>query len=287
MLTLPSSSSEEGDPSVIALSVVGDMSSPSGYKYFINSNEEYNEVTEVAAALRLHYAEYEGRPAEDRPYISLRCDEKVTVDALVEIIDLTREEESTSSNAVAVYGICFLLIYLLLASLYESYLTPFAVLLAVPAGLLGCLVFAKIMSLENNIYLQTGMIMIIGLLSKTAILLTEYATERRNAGMSLKDAALEAAGARLRPILMTVLMMIFGMLPLMFSSGVGANGNSSLGSGVVGGMLIGTIALLFLVPGLFIAFQWLQEKIHPLDVNPNPDEMIKREMEEVDKIINN
>lgn len=92
-LTLPSSSSEEGDPSVIALSVVGDVSSPSGYKYFINSTEEYNEVTEVAAALRLHYAEYEGRPMEDRPYISLRCDEKVTVDALVEIIDLTREEE--------------------------------------------------------------------------------------------------------------------------------------------------------------------------------------------------
>lgn len=182
-----------------------------------------------------------------------------------EFSDLTREEESTSSNAVAVYGICFLLIYLLLASLYESYLTPFAVLLAVPAGLLGCLVFAKIMGLENNIYLQTGMIMIIGLLSKTAILLTEYATERRNAGMSLKDAALEAAGARLRPILMTVLMMIFGMLPLMFSSGVGANGNSSLGSGVVGGMLIGTIALLFLVPGLFIAFQWLQEKIKPIE----------------------
>ncbi|MBE6176381.1 MAG: efflux RND transporter permease subunit [Rikenellaceae bacterium] len=184
-----------------------------------------------------------------------------------EFSDLTREEESTSSNAVAVYGICFLLIYLLLASLYESYLTPFAVLLAVPAGLMGCLLFAKMMGLENNIYLQTGMIMIIGLLSKTAILLTEYATERRKAGMSLKEAAMEAAGERLRPILMTVLMMIFGMLPLMFSTGVGANGNSSLGSGVVGGMLIGTIALLFLVPGLFIAFQWLQERIKPIEID--------------------
>lgn len=204
-----------------------------------------------------------------------------------EFSDLTREEESTSSNAVVVYGICFLLIYLLLAALYESYLIPFAVLLAVPAGLMGCLLFARVMGLENNIYLQTGMIMIIGLLSKTAILLTEYASERRRSGMSLKQAALAAARARLRPILMTVLMMIFGMLPLMFSSGVGANGNSSLGTGVVGGMFIGTLALLFLVPGLFIAFQWLQEKIHPLDVNPNPDEMIKREMEEVDKIINN
>lgn len=204
-----------------------------------------------------------------------------------EFSDLTREEESTSSNAVVVYGICFLLIYLLLAALYESYLIPFAVLLAVPAGLMGCLLFARAMGLENNIYLQTGMIMIIGLLSKTAILLTEYASERRRSGMSLKQAALAAARARLRPILMTVLMMIFGMLPLMFSTGVGANGNSSLGTGVVGGMFIGTLALLFLVPGLFIAFQWLQEKIHPLDVNPNPDEMIKREMEEVDKIINN
>lgn len=204
-----------------------------------------------------------------------------------EFSDLTREEESTSSNAVVVYGICFLLIYLLLAALYESYLIPFAVLLAVPAGLMGCLLFARAMGLENNIYLQTGMIMIIGLLSKTAILLTEYASERRRSGMSLKQAALAAARARLRPILMTVLMMIFGMLPLMFSTGVGANGNSSLGTGVVGGMFIGTLALLFLVPGLFIAFQWLQEKIHPLDVNPNPDEMIKREMEEVNKIINN
>ncbi|MBQ8493688.1 MAG: efflux RND transporter permease subunit [Alistipes sp.] len=202
-----------------------------------------------------------------------------------EFSDLTREEEGTSSNAIVVYGICFLLIYLLLAALYESYLIPFAVLLAVPAGLMGCLLFARVMGLENNIYLQTGMIMIIGLLSKTAILLTEYASERRRAGMSLKQAALAAARARLRPILMTVLMMIFGMLPLMFSSGVGANGNSSLGTGVVGGMFIGTLALLFLVPGLFVAFQWLQEKIHPLDVNPDPEPAIKREMEEVDKII--
>ena len=203
-----------------------------------------------------------------------------------EFSDLTREEESTSSNAAAVYGICFLLIYLLLAALYESYLIPFAVLLSVPAGLFGCLLFARVMGLENNIYLQTGMIMIIGLLSKTAILLTEYATERRHAGMSLAEAALAAARARLRPILMTVLMMIFGMLPLMFASGVGANGNSSLGSGVVGGMLIGTIALLFLVPGLFIAFQWLQERIRPIDIKEVTDENILRELKEVKAIMN-
>ncbi len=203
-----------------------------------------------------------------------------------EFSDLTREEESTSSNAIVVYGICFLLIYLLLASLYESYLIPFAVLLAVPAGLMGCLLFARVMGLENNIYLQTGMIMIIGLLSKTAILLTEYASERRRAGMSIKQAALAAAKARLRPILMTVLMMIFGMLPLMFSTGVGANGNVSLGSGVVGGMFIGTLALLFFVPGLFIAFEWLQEKISPLEVPAEPDETTRREIEEVEQILN-
>lgn len=203
-----------------------------------------------------------------------------------EFSDLTREEESTSSNAVVVYGICFLLIYLLLASLYESYLIPFAVLLAVPAGLLGCLLFARMMDLENDIYLQTGMIMIIGLLSKTAILLTEYASERRRAGMNLKQAAMAAARARLRPILMTVLMMIFGMLPLMFSTGVGANGNSSLGSGVVGGMLIGTTALLFLVPSLFILFQWIQEKMSPVKFEGEIEPAVQKEIDEVDKILN-
>ena len=203
-----------------------------------------------------------------------------------EFSDLTREEESTSSNAAVVYGICFLLIYLLLASLYESYLIPFAVLLAVPAGLLGCLLFARMMDLENDIYLQTGMIMIIGLLSKTAILLTEYASERRRAGMNLKQAAMAAARARLRPILMTVLMMIFGMLPLMFSTGVGANGNSSLGSGVVGGMLIGTTALLFLVPSLFILFQWIQEKMSPVKFEGEIEPAVQKEIDEVDKILN-
>ena len=203
-----------------------------------------------------------------------------------EFSDLTREEESTSSNTVVVYGICFLLIYLLLASLYESYLIPFAVLLAVPAGLMGCLLFARAMGLENDIYRQTGMIRIIGLLSKTAILLTEYASERRRAGMSLQQAAMAAARARLRPILMTVLMMIFGMLPLMFSTGVGANGNSSLGTGVVGGMFIGTIALLFLVPSLFILFQWIQEKISPIKFEGEIEPSVQKEMDEVDMILN-
>ena len=136
-----------------------------------------------------------------------------------------------------------------------------AVMLSVPFGLMGSFLFANIWGVENNIYLQTGLIMIIGLLAKTAILLTEYAAERRKAGMSLVSAAVSAAEARLRPILMTALTMIFGLLPLMFANGVGANGNRSVGVGVVGGMLIGTIALLFVTPVFFITFQHIEETV--------------------------
>jgi len=193
---------------------------------------------------------------------------------------LTREESETTNNSYIIYGICLLLIYLILSALYESYLIPFAVILSVPCGLMGSFLFAKMLGLENNIYLQTGLIMLIGLLSKTAILLTEYATERRQAGMSLSQAAVSAAKARLRPILMTALTMVFGLLPLMFSTGVGANGNSSLGSGAVGGMVIGTLALLFIVPSLFIAFQWLQEKFKPIQFTNTPDWAIQAELED-------
>lgn len=193
---------------------------------------------------------------------------------------ITREESQTNSNTAIIFGICILLIYLILSALYESFIVPFAVILSVPCGLMGSFLFAKMYGLENNIYLQTGLIMLIGLLSKTAILLTEYAAERRAAGMSLTQAAVSAAKVRLRPILMTVLTMVFGMLPLMFASGVGANGNSSLGSGVVGGMIIGTLALLFLVPTLFIVFQSLQEKIKPLQFNPDPQWPVRAEIEE-------
>ena len=128
---------------------------------------------------------------------------------------------------------------------------------------MGSFLFAWLFGLENNIYLQTGVIMLIGLLAKTAILITEYATERRRKGMGIIEAAYSAAQVRFRPILMTVLTMIFGMLPLMFATGAGANGNSSLGTGVVGGMLIGTLALLFITPVFFIVFQYLQEKVRP------------------------
>ena len=190
---------------------------------------------------------------------------------------ITREENSQSNTTVVIFGICFLMIYLILSALYESFLIPFAVLLSVPFGLTGSFLFAKMMGLENNIYLQTGLIMLIGLLSKTAILLTEYATERRKAGMSLTSAALSAAKARLRPILMTAGTMVFGLLPLMMATGVGANGNSSLGAGTVGGMLIGTLALLFIVPSLFIVFQYLQEKVRPIQFQPASDWQIQEE----------
>ena len=195
---------------------------------------------------------------------------------------ITREEAQTGSNTAIIFGICILLIYLILSALYESFLIPFAVILAVPCGLTGSFLMAKAMGLENNIYLQTGIIMLIGLLSKTAILITEYAAERRAGGMSLTQAAVSAAKARLRPILMTVLTCVFGMIPLMLSHGVGANGTSTLGSGVVGGMIVGTLALLFLVPTLFIVFQTLQEKIKPVEFT-SPDWCIQAEIEENQK----
>ena len=191
---------------------------------------------------------------------------------------ITREENQQSGTTIIIFGICFLMIYLILSALYESFIIPFAVLLSVPCGLMGSFLFAWMFGLENNIYLQTGLIMLIGLLAKTAILLTEYAAERRKAGMGLIASAVSAATARRRPILMTSLTMIFGLFPLMMSSGVGANGNRSLGTGVVGGMTIGTLALLFIVPTLFIAFQWLQERLRPVQSVPTHDWQIEEEI---------
>lgn len=180
-----------------------------------------------------------------------------------EYTGMTREESESSSNTVIIFAICVAFIYLLLAALFESLFIPLAVLLSVPFGLCGSFLFANIFGLANNIYLQVGLIMLIGLLSKTAILLTEYASTRRKAGMSIVTAAFSAAKARLRPILMTAICMIVGMLPLAFSTGAGANGNKVLALGVIGGMTVGTIALLFMVPVFFIAFQALQEKLMP------------------------
>lgn len=180
-----------------------------------------------------------------------------------EFSGMTREESSQSTTTIIVFGICILLIYLILCALYESIFIPLAIILSVPFGLAGSFLFAKMFGLENNIYLQTGLIMLIGLLSKTAILLTEFASAKRREGLSLTQSALSAASIRFRPILMTALTMIFGLLPLMYATGAGANGNISLGVGTVGGMFIGTLTLLFIVPTLFIIFQHLEEKFFP------------------------
>ena len=174
---------------------------------------------------------------------------------------MSREEASSQNTTALVFVICIIFIYLILCALYESIFIPMAVILSVPFGLAGSFIFAWMWGLENNIYMQTGLIMLIGLLSKTAILLTEYASARRRQGMSILAAALDAAAVRLRPILMTSLTMIFGLLPLAIATGVGANGNRSLGVGAIGGMLIGTIALLFIVPILFVVFQAIEERV--------------------------
>lgn len=174
---------------------------------------------------------------------------------------LSRTERENTGSMGIILAVSIVFVYIVLSMLYESWFIPFAVLLSVPSGMVGSFLFVRLFGLENNIYLQMGLIMLIGLLAKTAILLTEFATERRREGMSLAGAAITAAKERLRPILMTALTMIVGLLPMMFSTGVGANGNRSLGTGVVGGMLIGMLALLFLVPSLFVVFQWMQENV--------------------------
>lgn len=173
---------------------------------------------------------------------------------------MSREEASTGNTTVVVFSICLAFIYLILCALYESLTVPLAVIAAVPFGLAGSFLFARWWGLENNIYMQIGLIMLIGLLAKTAILLTEYATARRKEGMGLVASAISAAKARFRPIVMTSAAMVFGMLPLMFASGVGANGNISVGVATVGGLLLGTLALVMLVPVFFVLFRGLHEK---------------------------
>ena len=194
--------------------------------------------------------------------------------ATYEYSNLSREveEEAGSNTTVFIYLVCVVLIYLILASLYNSWFTPMAVLLSVPFGLMGAFVFAYLGSLlhlpgmDNNVYLQTGVIMLIGLLAKTAILITEFASERRAQGLTIADAAFEACKERLRPILMTVATMIIGMIPLVIEGGAGANGNRALALGVIGGMSVGTVALLFVVPAFFIVFQKLHERFQGKEV---------------------
>jgi multidrug efflux pump subunit AcrB len=201
--------------------------------------------------------------------------------ATFEYSGMSRElEEAAGSNATAlIYVICAILIYLILASLYNSWFTPWAVLFSVPFGLMGAFVFAYfgnqlgLPGMDNNIYLQTGVIMLIGLLAKTAILITEFATERRAQGLSIPEAAFEACKERLRPILMTVATMIIGMIPLVIEGGAGANGNRALALGVIGGMSVGTIALLFVVPAFFIVFQKMHEKFQGKEVAEEVEEV--------------
>jgi hydrophobic/amphiphilic exporter-1 (mainly G- bacteria), HAE1 family len=178
-----------------------------------------------------------------------------------EFSGITREEQSSGSQAIYIFLLCLIFVYFLLSAQYESYLLPFAVLLSLPVGLSGSFLFAKIFGVDNNIYMQISLIMLIGLLAKNAILIVQYGVARRKQGMHLVQAALEGAKARLRPILMTSLAFIFGLSPLLFSSGAGANGNRSIGASAIGGMLAGTLLGIFVIPILFIIFQGLQEKV--------------------------
>lgn len=198
-----------------------------------------------------------------------------------EYAGMTREEAGSSGNTTAmIFGLCLLFVYLLLSAQYESYLLPWAVILSVPFGLMGSFIFADLRDISNNIYLQIALIMLIGLLAKNAILIVEFALDRRKHGMSIVNAAIDGAAARLRPILMTSLALIIGLLPMMFASGVGANGNRALGTGSVGGMLIGMIFQIFLVPALFVAFQWIQEKFTPMKWADTDNAGIESEIEQ-------
>lgn len=185
---------------------------------------------------------------------------------------ISREENNASQQIVYVFLLCLVFVYLLLSAQYESYLVPFAVLLPLPIGLTGVLVFARLFGFDNNIYLQISLIMLIGLLAKNAILIVEFAIERRRAGMDLLQSAMEGGKARLRPILMTSLAFIFGLLPLMFATGAGAQGNRSIGTGAIGGMLFGTLLGVLVIPTLYVVFQGLQEKISgpPAPALPQP-----------------
>lgn len=177
---------------------------------------------------------------------------------------LTREEAKASNTTAIIFVLCFIFIYLILSAQYESYILPLAVVLSVPFGLAGCFLFTQIFGHSNDIYMQISLIMLIGLLAKNAILIVQFALERRQLGMAITWSAILGSAARLRPILMTSLAMVIGLLPMMFASGVGKNGNQTLGAAAVGGMLIGTILQLFVVPALFVIFQSLQEKFSPM-----------------------
>ena len=201
-----------------------------------------------------------------------------------EFSGLTREESKESSAVTAVIlGICLLFVYLLLSAQYESYSLPWAVILSIPFGLLGTFLFADWFNVSNNIYLKIALIMLIGLLAKNAILIVEFALDRRKQGMSITGAAIAGAAARLRPILMTSFALIVGLTPLALANGVGANGNNALGIGAIGGMLIGMILQIFIVPCLFVVFEILQEKLVPLKWEDTNPQAVEQEVQQYSK----
>jgi HAE1 family hydrophobic/amphiphilic exporter-1 len=184
---------------------------------------------------------------------------------------LTRSEAASSNSTALIFLLCFIFIYLILSAQYESYILPLAVVLSVPFGLAGAFLFTQLFGHSNDIYMQISLIMLIGLLAKNAILIVQFALERRQLGMAISWSAVLGAAARLRPILMTSLAMVIGLLPMMFASGVGKNGNQTLGAAAVGGMLIGTLCQIFVVPTLFVIFQSLQEKFRPMKFEDETD----------------
>jgi HAE1 family hydrophobic/amphiphilic exporter-1 len=191
---------------------------------------------------------------------------------------LTREEAKATNSTAIIFLLCFVFIYLILSAQYESYVQPLSVLLSVPFGLAGCFLFTQLFGHANDIYMQISLIMLIGLLAKNAILIVQFALERRQTGMAISWSAVLGAAARLRPILMTSLAMVIGLLPMMFASGVGKNGNQTLGAAAVGGMLIGTVLQLFVVPTLFVIFQSIQEKIKPLEFEDEENSEVAAEL---------
>lgn len=220
---------------------------------------------------------------------AIRAIEEVAAESLptgygYEFSGMTREEQSTGGGTTAIiFALCLVFVYLLLSAQYESYILPLAVILSVPFGLAGSFIFAQIMDVQNNIYMQIALIMLIGLLAKNAILIVEFALDRRKMGMGITWAAVLGASARLRPILMTSFAMVVGLLPLMFAHGVGANGNSTLGTGAVGGMFIGMICQIFIVPALFVVFQYLQERVKPIEWNDLDNSDLEPEIEQYTK----
>lgn len=195
-----------------------------------------------------------------------------------EFSGLTRSEQESSNSTGIIFALCLVFVYLILSAQYESYILPLAVILSIPFGLAGAFIFTMLFGHSNDIYMQISLIMLIGLLAKNAILIVEFALERRRTGMAIKYAAILGAGARLRPILMTSLAMVVGLLPLMFASGVGKNGNQTLGAAAVGGMFIGTLCQVFIVPSLFMIFEYLQEKLKPIGFGDEENKQIAKEL---------